>query len=172
MFPAARSTAERKPCFSVEKQGLPVQKQSFRALIPGLAAADPAVFDGSGRAAADTGHAVGAAVPPDRPPLLDADVSQRAEPLAFPAGHAGVGDRKGPGPHIKSVKQAVYRPRLQPVQAARVPCREVRTRPDPVRRLPQDVLERAAERIMKETPRVYRVVYDLSAVPPAHVEWE
>ena len=41
-----------------------------------------------------------------------------------------------------------------------------------VRRLPQDVLERAAERIMKETPRVYRVVYDLSAVPPAHVEWE
>ena len=39
-------------------------------------------------------------------------------------------------------------------------------------RLPQDVLERAAERIMKETPRVYRVVYDLSAVPPAHVEWE
>ena len=63
MFPAARSTAERKPCFSVEKQGLPVQKQSFRALIPGLAAADPAVFDGSGRAAADTGHAVGAAVP-------------------------------------------------------------------------------------------------------------
>ena len=36
----------------------------------------------------------------------------------------------------------------------------------------QDVLERAAERIMKETPRVYRVVYDLSAVPPAHVEWE
>ena len=41
-----------------------------------------------------------------------------------------------------------------------------------LRRLPQDVLERAAERIMKEIPRVYRVVYDLSAVPPAHVEWE
>ncbi len=41
-----------------------------------------------------------------------------------------------------------------------------------VRRLPQDVLERAAERIVAQTPRVYRVVYDLTSVPPAHVEWE
>ncbi|MGI5884792.1 MAG: hypothetical protein ACOX83_07510 [Candidatus Spyradocola sp.] len=40
-----------------------------------------------------------------------------------------------------------------------------------VRRLPQDVLERAAERIMQEVAHVYRVVYDLSAIPPAKIEW-
>ena len=56
--------------------------------------------------------------------------------------------------------------------AVRQIARQVGLQAAALRRLPQDVLERAAERIMKETPRVYRVVYDLSAVPPAHVEWE
>ena len=38
--------------------------------------------------------------------------------------------------------------------------------------LPQDVLERAAERIMAEAPGVYRVVFDVTPVPPAAIEWE
>lgn len=41
-----------------------------------------------------------------------------------------------------------------------------------VQRLPQDVLERAAERIMRQVPHVYRVVFDVSPVPPARIEWE
>ena len=41
-----------------------------------------------------------------------------------------------------------------------------------VQRLPQDVLERAAERIMAEAPGVYRVVFDVTPVPPATIEWE
>lgn len=41
-----------------------------------------------------------------------------------------------------------------------------------VQRLPQDVLERAAERIMAEAPGVYRVVFDVTPVPPAAIEWE
>lgn len=41
-----------------------------------------------------------------------------------------------------------------------------------VMRLPPDALERAAERITAEVPRVYHVVYDWTPVPPARVEWE
>ena len=41
-----------------------------------------------------------------------------------------------------------------------------------VQRLPQDVLERAAERIMADAPGVYRVVFDVTPVPPATIEWE
>lgn len=48
------------------------------------------------------------------------------------------------------------------------------TAADPIHvlRLPQDVLERAAERILAEVENVYRVVYDLTPVPPGQVEWE
>ena len=38
-----------------------------------------------------------------------------------------------------------------------------------IQRLPQDVLEKAAERIMEEVDNVYRVVFD---VTPTRVEWE
>ena len=38
-----------------------------------------------------------------------------------------------------------------------------------IQRLPQDVLEKAAERIMEEVDNVYRVVFD---VTPTQVEWE
>lgn len=41
-----------------------------------------------------------------------------------------------------------------------------------VQRLPQDVLERAADRIIREVPNIYRVVFDVSPVPPAKIEWE
>ena len=38
--------------------------------------------------------------------------------------------------------------------------------------MPYDVLERATERILKELPKIDRVVYDMTTTPPRPVEWE
>jgi len=39
-------------------------------------------------------------------------------------------------------------------------------------RMPYDLLERVTERILRELPKIDRVVYDLTTTPPRPVEWE
>lgn len=39
-------------------------------------------------------------------------------------------------------------------------------------RIPYDVLERVSHRIVNEVPHINRIVYDITAKPPATVEWE
>ena len=52
------------------------------------------VFDGVFGAPADTGHAVGAVFAPYRLSVFKADIVQRTERRALPAGDAGVGGVK------------------------------------------------------------------------------
>ena len=85
----------------------PVLFLVLRALIPGLAPAGRSILDGPGRAAADAGHAVGAAAAPDGRPVPQPEVAQRAGVFTLAAADAGVGNREGLGPDDKPVERGV-----------------------------------------------------------------
>lgn len=77
---------QRKACGAINKEK-PIFLKRLE-MIPGLAQALFAVLDGLGRAAADTGHAVGAVAAPDRLAVLDRDAVCRAEPFSAPLQHS------------------------------------------------------------------------------------
>ena len=80
----------------------------FRAGVTRQVLAVFPVFNGFGRTAADAGHAVGAALPPYRSSVLQADVVQRTDGSAFSAGDAGICGAELFGVDKDRVKQCVY----------------------------------------------------------------
>lgn len=68
----------------------------------------PAVFYRLRRAAAYAGHAVGAAIAPNGPSAIDADVLRRAQSGALSAADAGVACAEFLGLDKHRVKRAVY----------------------------------------------------------------
>mgnify|MGYP006993485110 CR=1 FL=1 len=68
------------------------------------------VLDGGARAAADTGHAVGAVLPPNGLPGLQGDVVEGASPDALPAAGAGVSSGEGVCFHEAGIEDGIHRP--------------------------------------------------------------
>ena len=103
----------------------------IRALVPDFSACCLAIFNGFHGAAADTGHAVGAAIAPDRLAVSHLDVAEGASCFTFAAANAGAGGRKRLGFDIALVKQRVDDPGFGLVQKADLCGWEVLTRLDP-----------------------------------------
>ena len=80
-----------------------------REMIPGLAQAFFAVFNGRGGAAADTGHAVGAMAAPGGLAALQGDVVGGAEPGTLTAAGAGVADGEGFVLDEERIEEGIHR---------------------------------------------------------------